>query len=203
MLSIGLCMSRNSMLFGFSIYVLMLIIVACLSKGRNRINNLIVYLCCLISISLALTFAFDEIHNLFSSVLDKGTDDNGRIEIYMEAINQFKTAPIFGLGFYECGAFQWGVYEPDAFLPSRYHNSIFQLLASCGIFGLLAYGYHRFETLKLLFKNFNFSKLFIWLCIFVVLVSSLFDCFFFNFGPGLLYSGLLLFLEKQDELESA
>jgi hypothetical protein len=47
------------------------------------------------------------------------------------------------------------------------------------------------------------SKLFIWLCIFAFLVSSLFDCFFFNFGPGLLYSALLLLLEKQDELESA
>lgn len=203
MLSIGICMSRNSMLFGFSIYVIMIIIVTSLSKGSNRIKNLIIYLLCLISTALMLTFAFDELQNLFASILDEGTDDNGRIEIYIDAFNQFKTAPIFGLGFYECGAFQWGVYEPDSFLPSRYHNSIFQLLASTGIFGLLAYGYHRFETLKLLFKNFKVSKLFIWLCIFVFLVSSLFDCFFFNFGPGLLYSGLLLFLEKQDELESA
>lgn len=203
MLSIGICMSRNSMLFGFSIYVIMIIIVTSLSKGSNRIKNLIVYLSCLISAALILTFAFDELQNLFASILDKGTDDSGRVEIYESAIEQFKSSPIFGLGFYECVAGSWGLYEPDSFLPSRYHNSIFQLLASTGIFGLLAYGYHRFETLKLLFKNFNFSKLFIWLCIFVFLVSSLFDCFFFNFGPGLLYSGLLLFLEKQDELESA
>ena len=42
MLSIGICMSRNSMLFGFSIYVIMIIIVTSLSKGSNRIKNLIV-----------------------------------------------------------------------------------------------------------------------------------------------------------------
>ena len=204
MLSIGLSMSRNSMLFGFVTYFIILIIVAIISKGRNRVANLSIYFCCLVATALTITFGFDEIRNLFSSVLDKGTDDNGRIEIYIDAFNQFKTAPVFGLGFYECGAFQWGIYDPDSFLPGRYHNSIFQLLASTGVFGLLAYGYHRFETIKLLFKNFNYSKLFIWLCLFVFLVSSLFDCFFFNFGPGLIYSALLLFLEKQqdDKVES-
>ena len=159
-ISIGLCMSRNSMLFGLFIYVIMLIIVSVISKGKERIFNLIVYLSFLLGASLTITFAFEEIQNLFASILDRGTDDNGRIEIYIDAFNQFKTAPIFGLGFYECGAFQWGVYDPESFLPARYHNTFFQLLASTGIFGLLAYGYHRFETLKLLFKNFNFSKLF-------------------------------------------
>ena len=204
MLSIGLVMSRNAMLFGFALYFVLIILVGTLSKGKQRITNLLVNLSCIFCVALIITYGFDKFRNLFDSILNSGTDDHGRIEIYIDAYNQFKTSPLFGVGFYECNAFQWGVFEENSFLPARYHSTILQLLASTGLFGLCAYLYHRFETLKLLFKNFNLSKLFIYLCILVFLISSLFDCFFFNFGPGLIYSGLLLFLERQDDLlESA
>ena len=204
MLAIGVVMSRNAMMFGFIFYVILLFLVGIFSKGRNRINNLIVYIVNLTMVAIVFSFRFDLFENIFSSVLDSGTNDSGRIKIYIAAFEQFKTNPLFGVGFYECEAYQWGVYNEGSFLPARYHSTIMQLLASTGLVGFIAYLYHRFETLKVLVKNFNISKLFIFLSILVFLISSLFDSFFFNFGPGLIYSGLLLFLEKQDDLlESA
>lgn len=202
-LSCFLCMSRNAMLVGTIIYITMFILVLKKSKEENRVNNLLVYLSCFIIIAISITFYNDVVYNLLYETISKGFSFSGRIEIYSHAIEEFISSPIFGKDFYNSNIGQWGEYSPNSFLPGRYHNTIFQLLASTGIVGLLAYIYHRYETIKLLFKNFNYSKLFIWLSIFAFLVSSLFDCFFFNFGPGLLYSALLLLLEKQDELESA
>ena len=204
MLTIGVVMSRNAMMFGFIFYVILLFLVGILSNGRNRINNLIVYIVNLSMVAIVFSFRFDLFENIFSSVLDSGTNDSGRINLYIASFEQFKTNPLFGVGFYECEAYQWGIYNEDSFLPARYHSTVIQLLASTGLFGFIAYLYHRFETLKVLLKNFNISKLFIFLSILVFLISSLFDSFFFNFGPGLIYSGLLLFLERQDDLiESA
>ena len=61
-----------------------------------------------------------------------------------------------------------------------------------------AYIYHRFETLKLFFKNFSLEKLIMGLCIGGLLSTSLLDCHFFNLGPGFLYSALLLLMEISD-----
>lgn len=185
--------SRASMLCGSFFYLCCLVIV--MIKSINRKANIIVYISLLLSIT-AFAFIFKtKIEELFSSVIDKGLDDNGRFEIYEIGFNQFKESWVLGKGWYCSGTFQWGVYDPDDFLPPRYHNTIIQLIASGGIVMLVAYIYHRFETLKLFFKNFSLEKLFMGLCIGGLLSTSLLDCHFFNLGPGFLYSALLLLME--------
>jgi hypothetical protein len=85
--------------------------------------------------------------------------------------------------------------EVGQFLPARYHNTYVQLLASCGSVGFFAYVYHRYDTLRMVFKEQNIEKYFLNLCISGLLLTSLLDCHFFNFGPGLTYSILLLLME--------
>ena len=72
-----------------------------------------------------------------------------------------------------------------------------QLLAASGIVGLLAYLVHRMETLVLLFRAPCFEKWMIALSVLALIATSWLDCHFFNLGPGLLYSALLCFAEKQ------
>lgn len=39
-------------------------------------------------------------------------------------------------------------------------------------------------------------KTFLGLCVLALLLTSFVDCHFFNFGPVIIYSALLLFIEK-------
>ena len=44
-------------------------------------------------------------------------------------------------------------------------------------------------------KKINIEKVFMGLIVFALIVMSILDCHFFNFGPGFLYSTILLLLE--------
>ena len=106
--------------------------------------------------------------------------------------------PIFGDSFYPSGYLPWqfaGVEEYENFFPPRWHNTIIQLMASCGIIGLIAYAVHRLQTVKLLFKKRNLATGFIALALMALLGMSLLDCHMFNIGPAFFYSMTLLFIE--------
>ena len=76
------------------------------------------------------------------------------------------------------------------------HNTYVQILASCGSVGIIAYLYHRYQTLKLYFKEINTEKIFLGICIFALILISVLDCHLFNIGPALIYGGVLLCTEK-------
>ena len=192
-LAILFIQSRGGMLFGSCVYALCVLVTIWKTAHKKELILsqrglwLIAFLVCLIF--------QNKIADMFHSVIDRGMDDSGRFDIYLNGLEQFLDAPIFGNGFYACESFRWGDNTIGAFLPARYHNTVVQLLASGGIVMLLAYGYHRFETLRMIFKKRNVEKYFIGMCILGLLLTSLLDCHFFNFGPGFTYSALLLLLE--------
>ena len=185
--------SRGGMVFGTVLFGLCCILTVWKSKERK---NLILTESLLLNIVLLIAFLFNEqITAMFMSVLNAGMNDSGRFSIYINGLKQFLDAPIFGNGFYACEAFRWGDLSVGAFLPGRYHNTYVQLLASCGIVGLGAYGFHRYTTVREILTNRNVEKYFLALCAGGLIMTSILDCHFFNFGPGLTYSLLLLFLE--------
>ena len=133
-------------------------------------------------------------------MLQSGLDDSGRFEIYITGLKQFLEAPFFGNGFYcsEGLVFQHGqgvIPTEGYFLPPRYHNTVVQLLASCGVVGLLGYGFHRYQTIKLFIKNPAPHKTFLAMGLLAHALASLLDCHMFNMGPGLTYGVMLLFAE--------
>lgn len=191
-----LTQSRNGMLIGTIIYFIGILIVILETKGKEKTKCIITYLFILLCVITCLIIFSDIIQNIFSSIYQVGTSDSGRIDIYIEGLKQYLDYPIFGNGFYECKAFKWGPKQDNLFIPSRYHNTYVQLLSSCGTFGILAYFYHRFETLKLFSKSRNPGADLIKITIVGFLLISIFDCHFHNLGPGFLYSALLILLEK-------
>ena len=66
-----------------------------------------------------------------------------------------------------------------------------------GIVGLLAYGFHRYETVRMFLRDRTREKAFIACSIAVLLGCSLVDCHFFNLGPVLFYSVGLAFAEQR------
>ena len=111
--------------------------------------------------------------------------------------------PLVGKGFTACETVQWGNHSDNPFWPARYHNTYVQILATCGLIGLVAYIYHRVQTVKIVMKDFNHEKLFMAIGILAIILISLIDCHLFNVGPAIIYSGLLLFIEKQNKVLKA
>ena len=115
-------------------------------------------------------------------------------------LKQFRTHPIFGGSFFPQGEYvpwDWSTSEAfSSFFPPRWHNTIIQVLASCGIVGLACYLFHRFQTVRLILVKRSTEKTFIGLFMASLLLCSLMDCHFFNVGPTLFYSMALAYAEN-------
>ena len=173
--------------------------------GKRR-QNIIVLISLGVFILLAMIIFREQLMGLFSVLMNLGLKLNNRDIIYKEGINKFLQAPVLGNGFYSIG------YKPDAWstlerfhniIPPRWHNTVLQILVCCGLTGILAYLFHRLQTVQLFLKRMNKQNMFIACSILVLLLSSMFDCHFFNIGPMLFYSMALSFVENCPVNESS
>ena len=110
----------------------------------------------------------------------------------------FLKSPLFGEGYYSFQGYIWNLTShTPTFLPARIHNTHFQIIASCGLLGILSYIYHRYQTIKIL-RNCQKdpATIVIKTTLVIFLLMSILDCHFHNLGPGFIYSAILLLLEK-------
>lgn len=190
--------SRGSILCGVVTY-LASYIISLLHSRRARANAFI-HICTGLGILVFFLIFHDDLLRLFSALLGFRLDPSGRDEGYIGGLKQFWADPIFGATFYPVDylLYSWSTsQEFVAFFPARWHNTIIQILASCGIVGMVAYIYHRFQTIRLFFKNFSGAKMFAFVSMMTLLLTSMVDCHFFNIGPVLFYSTMLAFVEKR------
>ena len=206
--------SRSSILGAAIAFILSLIYT--IFKSERRVVFLVVTLS-IIGICLAVFFIFEQIFTrLFESTpsLFKPEslfeiksfedflllfNDSNRFTIYKEGLKVFIKYPFFGEAFYPSDFEPWGfsgLQQFSNFFPSRWHNTIVQLLASCGVVGLVAYGVHRIQTILLFYKNRTIEKAFIAISLICFLAMSLLDCHLFNIGPAFFYSAALVFAEN-------
>ena len=124
--------------------------------------------------------------------------DSGRLDIYKSGLKAFLEYPIFGETFFPTEFPVLTYIQTEtfrSFFPPRWHNTIVQILASCGIVGMLAYAYHRFDTIRLYIKKRTLANTHIFHFIITLLIMSLLDCHFFNVGPVFFYSIALAVME--------
>ena len=196
--------SRGAIVFGIPIFVICLVIAAL--RGNNKAEIRVVYsLITIGAIALCIIFK-DKISVLFANVPDllgnigenDGVASDSRVNLYKNGFEAFKNAPIFGQTFYPVSYEVYEFSEIDAFssfFPPRWHNTVVQILASCGIVGMLAYLFHRISTVVLFIKKRSRATTFIGISILALLLMSLVDCHFFNVGPVLFYSTVLAVME--------
>lgn len=187
--------SRNCTLVGGIIYLVSLALT--LSNRETQSQTVTTVFVVLLAFLFLRAVNPDVFNNIFARFEQKISND-GRVGIYEKGFLQFLDAPFSGKGFFACDVYAWGT-EKLSLVPPRWHSTVIQLLASCGVLGLLAYGYHRYQTVLLWGKKPSKEKIFIALSLTALLLSSLLDCFMFNLGPGLFYSMAVAFLEKSDE----
>lgn len=196
--------SRSSILMAFGIYAICIYLM--LNYAKNRRANTIALVSICSGIALILILFHDQLLLLFSDILSRGLDPSNRDDIYIEGWKLFVQAPVFGNSFYSPGYVPWDwsqVANFSAIFPGRWHNTIVQLLTSCGIVGLGAYLYHRIQTALFFWKNRTKETTFIGCSVLVLLLCSLLDCHLFNIGPALFYSMALAFAEHCHELRNS
>lgn len=192
-----LSQSRAALLIGA------LSLVLCLGylciKGRNRRINRILTLTLFLCAAAVCVLFWSKILSLVQNFINYGFGDNGRFDLWSAAWDAFLRAPVFGSGFYDtCSYAGWEMFGT----PQMCHNTVLQLLGSAGVVGLGAYAYHRYVTVKLLFKKPNPVKVFLGICILGFLLFSLLDVVFFIAYPNMFYTLMLLFMqfsEYQDD----
>lgn len=202
--------SRGSILGAIVIYIISFIIS--IFKAENKKIFWISSGILIIVASIIGLIFFDEVSKLFSKVPkivestggDVKVNDSSRFYIYEKGFKAFLKYPIFGQTFYPTNFVPYDFSTIDSFsllFPPRWHNTIIQLLSSCGTVGILAYGFHRFQTIKLIIKKPSLEKTFIGLSILTLLAMSLLDCHIFNIGPTMFYSISLMFAEFSNQKE--
>ena len=195
--------SRQNYVCAALIYPVCLVIL--LWKGKNRKINAIILGVAALAAAIVIGVAFDKISaaikRLSENLLSNGElDGNGRMSLWRDCIKNFKSSPIFGIGF--------TTFLPAApktgfqFIPSMYHNTFMQMMGACGIIGLLAYLVHRVQTAISYFKNITVERTMVMLTVLVILLTSLVDHHIFSLFPTMVYSCLIAVLVKSEKKES-
>lgn len=190
-----LSQSRGALLVG-SVLLVLCLASLCLwgeNKKRNRIYTAVL-LCLGV---LGGLFLREQLMGLLQNFLTYGFGDNGRFEKWKIGWGHFLANPVFGSGFYEFN--NEAEWAKDVY-PYLYHNTLIQLLGATGIFGFVAYLYHRYTTWRLVLHRPSIYKTFLGIGILGLLLFSLLDVLFFNTYPTIFYSLMLLFMERSEEI---
>lgn len=197
-LGVVLSQSRGALLaatgtLGISLLMLMF-------SGKNRKLNRIFFVAIAAVVVGGVGIFFDKIVHLVKTMLELGFADRGRYRIWSEALANFRQYPIFGAGFYT--DFAYVDWKKDVY-PYLYHNTPIQVLASGGVVAFAAYVWHRFTTVRAVFRKPDPYKTFLGLCILGLLIFCLFEVIFFATYPTIIYAVMLLFMERKDRFSEA
>lgn len=151
-------MSRGGILFSSIVIPFLFIITLVIAKKKDRIKFLITTAVIAVIIAVVFFLWFQPIYDNLIGLLEVRGNE-ARVNLYKLAWNNFLKHPIFGTGLaYDPGLY----YHPEAMCIYWYHSTIFQILGSLGIVGLIAYAYQeivRFFTLLEVKSRFNLYTL--------------------------------------------
>ena len=194
----GVCLtlSRTSALVGGIILIAAAIYLS-IAKSPVRKFARIFNIAVVAAGIIFLAVFWDFVRDLFAVYFERGFDDSGRFEIWANGIRNFLRAPVFGVGFYEPLEESYNI--ENWIFPDMYHNIFIQMLASCGIFGLLAYLVHILQVAFAVKKRPTAESLFYIIILVGMFGMSLLDNHLFHVFPAMVYSVFLLLSEREGE----
>ena len=196
----GVCLtlSRTSALISGIILVAAAIYLS-IAKSPMRKFVRIFNIAVVVAGFVMLIVLWDFVRDLLAVFFERGFDDSGRTFIWQSGITNFLRAPFFGVGFYEPIAPDWSYDVDNWVFPDMYHNIFIQMLASCGIFGLLAYCIHLLQVVFAVKRRPTAESLFYIIILVAVFGMSLLDNHIFHVFPAMVYSVFLLLSEREGE----
>lgn len=144
--------SRGAFAFGTVEFAMCVISVLVYDK-KNRRSNILLFT---VMIGL-LTLFLGKILNFFSDVTNRLTFESGefdvRLNLYMRAIKDFLSNPIFGRGLGYMG--NRDIHPSTQFALCWYHSLPFQIIGSFGVVGILGYGTQYIFRFKVLLADYR------------------------------------------------
>lgn len=191
-------MSRQAILMSGIVFAACCVWLFICEKGKKRIIDV----CAVAAVGLTaaiLLIAFrKELSRFFAYALWSLETGSGRRLLWEQGVQNFLKKPLFGVGWYDlaAGNKDLGYFNPGnpSGLPIMAHNTIIQLMSSCGLVGLIPYLIHRAQTVVEVIKKPDKEKVFIGLTICTILLVCLLDLHIFRIFPSIMYSMLLAFL---------
>jgi len=106
-------------------------------------------------LALILIFFILDPVELWNKVVESLYNDSNRTPLYMAAVDCFKKYPIFGvgLGFYNDRLMDVVIHNFSELTTFNFHSVIFEVMATMGIVGILAYGFYYYKRIRILGKN--------------------------------------------------
>ncbi len=195
--AIAISGSRGGII-GFSIAVI-LIILLLLSRGQKyHYFGFMVIIIILLTLGILYNDVVIKTIQTMIASLQQGTINaisSSRIFIYSEGIKIFNDNPIFGSGWISIqlvadasGWSEWRLY--------MFHSTIIHVLATMGIFGLIALLIHYFQIFKILFNNFTLEKKLIFIGYIATQIHGLIDNVQFAVPYSVLIPIIFVVLEK-------
>lgn len=221
----AMCMisqSRQAMLMSAVVFAACCVWILIWDKGKKRIIDLIMMGVVLVLVAIFAGVFHKQLIAFVSGAVDKTSlaTGSGRTRLWKEGWQNFLHKPLFGVGFYDPMATatydettgkiltsEVGFFTPGDLshsIPRMCHNTVFQLLSSCGLVGLLVYVFHRVQTVISFINNVTAERTLIALTMCVLLLMSLLDNHLFYFITTIQYSILLALLavtEKKKQIK--
>ncbi|MGN1103419.1 MAG: O-antigen ligase family protein [Candidatus Coproplasma sp.] len=204
-----LCMSRQAILVAGVLAVLCCIGYLIITPIKQKLYGGIILTVFTVIALIVFFVRKEDFLAIFQDLTDNFETGNGRIGIWKDGIKKFLHNPIFGNGFYDLTATHTNTpgYNGEGYgftdvVPFMCHNTIVQLLFSCGIVGTVAYLVHRGQTVVSLIKNPDHGRFYIMLTICGILLTSLLDNHIFYPLPLFIYAPLLAVFTVSEERKS-
>ncbi len=146
-------------------------IVLLFVRAKNKKTWIISALVCFAVGVVSLVAFGDTFKQLFARIFNNGLSSSNRLQIWLDGLEGFIHAPLFGQGF----VFDVPFVSSETVFHNLFHNLVIQLLAATGLVGFCAFLLFRIEIFKLAFKKITTEKAFLLFGVIIVDVLSMFD----------------------------
>ncbi len=197
----ALTMSRNALIFA-TLALIASYVIGCFA-GARKLMFRIITLAGAAVVLVAAVVMWDKIAGIFATVMEQGFDNNGRFDLWRAGIESFTSAPVFGKGFCSTGTGS----DIASFIPTMAHNTVVQVLAAMGIFGMAAYAYYRAHSLVPFIARPTLEKSMLLMPMLITVGMSLLDNFVFYVYTVFYYAmamaiAFVIYDSQKAELES-
>ena len=189
--------SRQSMLGAAIITVACVIWLLICVNAKERFKHLLIVVFVAAAVVVVVSLNFELIMSYLNPMIENIENGGNRIRLWQRAIEDFLKAPVFGVGFYYLKDLDAGFVGLDI-IPLMYHNTVLQMLGACGIVGLIAYAFHRLQTIISCFKNITVGRIYVAITLGGLLFISLFDNHMFYIFPTIVYIAFVGLLQASE-----
>lgn len=185
LLTIALTFSRASLAVAIPGTVIVAIVL-CFKKKVGKLGYYITFgIAAAVAIILAVIYR-ETLTKLIVSMFSSDSTGSGRLDLWKTGFEAWKGSPIFGLNIWYLPPINNWYYS--------FHNTLLTYLYCTGIVGLLAYLYHRYKTVRLVFSaKLTSKRVFLALSVLAMLLNALLDIAM-TMPPHLIYYGIMLAL---------